>query len=76
MKLFQEFLVKYKESDQINDLATKILQRFNKVFLDAIRQLGVSEDRESAEDLGKMYEYRLLKTQLSRVVIYLGPSEG
>ena len=62
IKIFQEFLLKYKESDEVNDLATKILGRFNKVFIDAIRQLGVSDDKEWAENLGKMYEYRLLKT--------------
>lgn len=69
-------MIKYDEADQIRDLATKILRRFNKVYLDAIRQLGVTEDRESAEALGKMYEYRYLKTQLMRMVIYLGPSQG
>lgn len=44
--------------------------------MDAIRQIGVSENKESASDLGKMFEYRLLKTQLTRVAIYLAPSDG
>ena len=35
--LLQEFLNKYADADQANDLAIKILQRFNKVFIDAIR---------------------------------------
>ena len=69
-------MLKYKETDSISDLATKILQRFNKIFLDAIRQIGVYENKESASDLGKMFEYRLLKTQLTRVAIYLAPSDG
>lgn len=49
----------------------KILRRFNKVYIDAIRQLGPCEDPEQAADLHKMYEYRSLKTQLSRFVMYM-----
>lgn len=62
VKIFQEFLIRYKSADEVNDLATKILRRFNKVFLDAIRQLGACEDKESGADLHSMFEYRLLKT--------------
>lgn len=71
VKIFHEFLIKYADSDQINDLATKILQRFNNVFLTATRQLGALNDKESAADLQKMFEYRLLKTQIQRMVLYL-----
>ena len=45
-------------------MAVKILQRFNKVFIDAIRQLGPCDDDDTAADLPKMFEYRILKTQL------------
>ena len=72
IKIFMEFLHKYESADEVSEMARKLLQRFNKVFLESAQMMGGIEHL-TLQEISDMYEHRILKMQLYRIGSYLMP---